>query len=366
MIDPPRGEVKESVALCRSAGMRTVMITGDHPETAKAIAGKLGLLAENCSDVLTGSDLIQMTESDLRDRVRRVAVYARVAPEQKIRIIQALQEVGEVVAMTGDGVNDAPALRRADIGVAMGKGGTDVAREAAHLILLDDNFSSIVTAVREGRRIYDNIRKFVRFALSGNSGELWTLFLAPFLSLPMPLLPIQILWINLITDGLPGLALAFEPEEKDIMRRSPRDPGESLFSRGLWQHSLWVGLLTAGTTLGTLAYAYRTGNSHWQSMAFTVLGLTQMGHVLAIRSEKKSLFSIGLFSNLYVLGAVLLTIGLQMMCLYVPSFNRMLKTVPLSSRELSICFAVSSVVFISVEIEKWFRRRASRGLTAAW
>jgi len=360
LMDPPRCEAKEAIELCFKAGIRPVMITGDHPATASAIAEKLGLLVEGRSEVVTGEQVSKMTEQELKSRVNTIAVYARVAPEQKIQIVKVLQALGEVVAMTGDGVNDAPALKRADVGVAMGRGGTDVAREASHLILLDDNFATIVAAVREGRRIYDNIRKFVRFALSGNSGELWTLFLAPFFGLPTPLLPIQILWINLVTDGLPGLALAFEPEEKDIMQRPPRDPKESIFSRGLWQHSLWVGLLTAGVTLGTLAYAYRTGNERWQTMAFTVLSLTQMGHVLAIRSERRSLFKIGLFSNTYVLGAVVLTIGLQLLCLYTPFLRSVLGTTALTASELAWCFGLSSVVFVAVEVEKWFQRRFAR------
>lgn len=358
LIDPPRGEAKEAIELCFKAGIRPVMITGDHPATASAIAGKLGLLVEGRSEVITGVQLSKMTIEQLKERVSSVAVYARVAPEQKIQIVKVLQELGEVVAMTGDGVNDAPALKRADVGVAMGLGGTDVAREASHLILLDDNFATIVVAVSEGRRIYDNIRKFVRFALSGNSGELWTLFLAPFLGLPTPLLPIQILWINLVTDGLPGLALAFEPEEKDVMQRPPRDPKEGIFAGGLWQHSLWVGLLTAGLTLSALAYAYRAGSTHWQSIAFTVLALTQMGHVLAVRSERRSLLTIGLFSNPHVLGAVLLTIALQLMCLYVPIFRSVFKTTPLTWGELILCFAVSSVVFAAVEFEKWIRQKS--------
>ncbi|MGZ3769310.1 MAG: cation-translocating P-type ATPase [Bdellovibrio sp.] len=357
IIDPPRTEAKESIQICKASGIHVVMITGDHPSTAKAIARQLGIIDDDGMEVLLGSQLSKMSDIDLQKKVRQISLYARVAPEQKIRIVKALQSAGEIIAMTGDGVNDAPALRRADVGVSMGKGGTDVAREASHIILLDDNFSTIVTAVREGRRIYDNIRKFIRFSLSGNSGEIWTLFFAPFLGLPTPLLPIHLLWINLVTDGLPGLALAMEPEEKNIMHRPPRNPKESIFARGLWQHSVWVGILTAATTLGCMKWSYVTGDAHWQSMTFTVLTLVQMGHVLAIRSETESLFSQGLFSNIYVTGAVTITFLLQLCTLYIPSLNETFKTVPLTMTELLICLVASSSVFVAVEIEKWLRRR---------
>lgn len=357
LIDPPREEAKRAIELCKAAGIHPVMITGDHPMTAKAIATQLGIIKESSVEIVTGDQLLSYTDTHLQENVRKIGVYARVAPEQKIRIVKALQTAGEIVAMTGDGVNDAPALRRADVGVSMGKGGTDVAREASHVILLDDNFATIVAAVREGRRIYDNIRKFIRFALSGNSGEIWTLFLAPFVGLPVPLLPIHILWVNLVTDGLPGIALAMEPEERDIMKRRPRPPGENIFARGLWQHALWVGLLTAAATLGTLAWAYHTGHAHWQSMAFTVLTFVQMGHALAIRSERDSFFTLGLRSNLPLFGAVVLTMILQLATLYVPFLNPIFKTEPLSFSELGVCIIVSTSVFAAVEVEKWYRRR---------
>jgi Ca2+-transporting ATPase len=355
LMDPPRPEAKRAVAECRSAGITPVMITGDHPVTAAAIAREVGILA---SDVLvvTGQELARLSDAELGERVLRTRVYARVDPEQKIRIVQALQGKGEVVAMTGDGVNDAPALKCADIGVAMGKQGTDVAREAASLVLLDDNFATIVAAVREGRRIYDNIRKFVKYAMTCNSAEIWTLFLAPFLGLPIPLLPIHILWINLVTDGLPGLALAVEPVERGVMRRPPRPPGESIFAHGMWQHMLWVGLLMGGVSIFTQAWAYG-GGGHWQSMVFTVLTLSQMGHALAIRSERQSLIRLGLASNKPLLWAVLLTFVLQMAVLYVPWLNPIFKTVPLGFGELLFCLALSSVVFFAVEIEKWLVRR---------
>ncbi|MGZ8250796.1 MAG: calcium-translocating P-type ATPase, PMCA-type [Methylophilaceae bacterium] len=357
LIDPPRREAKEAVSLCKSAGITAVMITGDHPATARAIAYQLGILADSDGRVMTGVELAQLDQQAFESEVETVRVYARVDPIQKIKIVQALQDKGEVVAMTGDGVNDAPALRAADIGVAMGKGGTDVAREAAHMVLLDDNFATIVHAVRYGRCLYDNIRKFIRYAVTTNSAEILTIFLAPFLGLPIPLLPTHILWINLVSDGLPALAFTAEPAERGIMRRPPRPPQESLFANGMWQHMVWVGLLMAGLTLAAQAWAYHTGSAHWQTMAFTVLTVSQLGHVLAIRSEKESLFSIGLFSNRPMAAAVSVTFILQMATIYVPAFNPIFKTAPLSMGELAICLALSSVVFIAVEIEKWLIRR---------
>jgi len=357
LIDPPRREAKEAVSLCKSAGITAVMITGDHPATARAIAYQLGILADSDGRVMSGVELAQLDQQAFEAEVETVRVYARVDPIQKIKIVQALQDKGEVVAMTGDGVNDAPALRAADIGVAMGKGGTDVAREAAHMVLLDDNFATIVHAVRYGRCLYDNIRKFIRYAVTTNSAEILTIFLAPFLGLPIPLLPTHILWINLVSDGLPALAFTAEPAERGIMRRPPRAPQESLFAHGMWQHMVWVGLLMAGLTLVAQAWAYHTGSAHWQTMAFTVLTVSQLGHVLAIRSEKESLFSIGILSNRPMAAAVAVTFILQMATIYVPVFNPIFKTAPLSMGELAICLALSSVVFIAVEIEKWLIRR---------
>ncbi len=356
LMDPPRPEASEAVQLCKTAGITPVMITGDHPATAWAIAMRLGI-ADEGGKVLTGPELAKMSPEEFEQQVDEVRVYARVAPEQKIQIVQALQNKGEFVAMTGDGVNDAPALRTANIGVAMGQIGTDVAREAAHMVLLDDNFATIVKAVREGRRIYDNIRKFIKYALTGNSAEIWTLFLAPFLGLPIPLLPIHILWINLVTDGLPGLALVVEPEEHKIMQRPPRHPQESIFARGMWQHILWVGFLMGGISLFSQGWAYYIGSPHWQSIVFTVLTLSQMGHVLAIRSDRESLLRLGLLSNKPLLAAVLLTFALQMAVLYVPMLQPIFKTEPLSADELLFSLALSTVVFFAVEVEKWLFRR---------
>lgn len=356
LIDPPRPEAAAAVAACKAAGIIPVMITGDHPATARAIASRLGII-EAGGKVLTGSELARLSLEEFEHEVESVRVYARTNPEQKIKIVQALQDKGEFVAMTGDGVNDAPALKMADIGVAMGKGGTDVAREAAHMTLLDDNFATIVQAVREGRRIFDNIRKFVKYTMTSNSGEIWTIFLAPFLGLPIPLLPIHILWINLVTDGLPGLALANEGAERNVMQRPPRPPQESIFAHGMWQHILWVGLLMGGVTLLTQAWAIHSGSAHWQSMVFTVLTLSQLGHVLAIRSERESLFTQGPLSNKLLVTALLLTFILQMAVLYVPWLNPIFKTEPLSLGELAACLVLSSVVFIGVEIEKALVRR---------
>ncbi|MFN0100433.1 MAG: cation-translocating P-type ATPase [Gemmatimonadaceae bacterium] len=329
--DPPRHEVRLAVAECRRAGIRVVMVTGDHPATAEAIAREIGIVD---------------------------GVHARVTPEQKLALVESLQSRGEFVAMTGDGVNDAPALKRADIGIAMGRGGTDVAREASDLILLDDHFATIVNAVREGRRIYDNIRKFVRYALTCNSAEIWTLLLAPLVGLPIPLLPIHILWINLVTDGLPGLALTVEPAERRVMAREPRRPSESIFAQGLWQHALIVGLLMGGATLATQAYAW-SHDLNWQSMTFTVLAFLQLGHLLAIRSEVDAFYR-GFFRNRALLASVLLTVLLQLAVLYVPALNPVFGTEPLTRNELAFCFAISTVGFIAVELEKLVRRRLLR------
>jgi Ca2+-transporting ATPase len=356
LMDPPREEAAAAVALCRSAGITPVMITGDHPATARSIAVRLGIMADG-APVMTGPELARLPLEDFAPAVERIRVYARTTPEQKIKIVRALQDQGEFVAMTGDGVNDAPALQRADIGVAMGLTGTDVAREAAHMILLDDNFATIVTAVREGRRIFDNIRKFIKYTMTSNAGEIWTIFLAPFLGLPIPLLPIHILWINLVTDGLPGLALAAEPEEQGVMQRPPRPPQESIFAHGMWQHIVWVGLLMGGVSLVTQAWAYHTGSAHWQTMVFMVLTLSQLGHALAIRSEQASLLQQGVWSNRPLLGAVVLTFALQLATIYVPSLHPIFKTEPLSRGELALALLLSAVVFVAVEIEKWMVRR---------
>ncbi len=356
MIDPPREDVREAIHQCRTAGIKPVMITGDHPETAKAIARDIGMLEEG-DWVVTGSDLKKMGEQGLSERVEHIAVYARVSPEQKLMIVKALQQKGYFLAMTGDGVNDAPSLKAADIGVAMGINGTDVSKESSDMILLDDNFTTIVHAVREGRRIYDNIRKFVKYIMTCNGAEIWTIFLAPLLGLPMPLLPIHILWINLVTDGLPGLALAGEKAESDVMNRPPRPSGESLFAGGIGVHIVWVGMLMAAITLAIQAWAINQSLAHWQTMVFTVLSFAQLAHVLAIRSDRQFLFRQGIGTNLPLLGAVLLTVGLQLAVIYLPVANTVFRTQPLSITELMICMGGAAVLFHAVEVEKWLRRR---------
>lgn len=356
IIDPPRPEVSKAVLECKAAGIRPVMITGDHPVTAATIAARLHILETKEDRIVTGAQLNAMSDEELYDVVDHIKVYARVSPAQKLKIIKALQKRGEYVAMTGDGVNDAPALKHADIGVAMGITGTDVAKEAAHMILMDDNFATIVKAVKEGRRIYDNIRKFIRYVLTGNSAEIWTIFLAPFFGLPVPLLPIHLLWINLVTDGLPGLSLAAEPAEKNIMQRPPRNPAENIFADGLGVHVIWVGLLLAALTISTQAYAIFVDDAHWQTMVFTVLCLGQLMHVMAIRSEFHSIFSIGIFSNPRLIVTVVLTFILQLLIIYLPLFNAIFKTRPLTLKELLYCIGTSFIVFIAVEIEKIIRK----------
>jgi Ca2+-transporting ATPase len=355
MVDPPRPEVPDAVRACRRAGVRPVMITGDHPLTARRIATDVGI-ADN-SRVVTGVELNEMDDEELTAIVPDVSVYARVSPEHKLRIVAALQDQGEVVAMTGDGVNDAPALRKADIGVAMGITGTDVSKEAGGMVLLDDNFATIVKAVREGRTIYDNIRKFIKYTMTSNSGEIYTMLLAPLFGLPLPLTAIQILWVNLVTDGLPGLALSFEPSEKNVMDREPYAPNENIFGRGMARHILWVGLLMGLVSLLSGLFYYNADNVAWQTMIFTVLTLSQMGQAMSVRSDRESLFTLGLRSNRPLLGAVLVTLALQLLVIYWGPLQRVFNTQPLSASELGFALLAATVVFWVVELEKLIRRR---------
>jgi P-type Ca2+ transporter type 2C len=361
MIDPARPEAKDAVETCKRAGIRPVMITGDHPLTARAIATELGIADARTEGeagrILTGRDFASMGEGELKNLVEKVPVYARVSPENKLDIVDALQEEGHIVAMTGDGVNDAPALRKADIGVAMGITGTDVSKEAADMVLTDDNFATIVAAVEQGRVIYDNIRKFIKYLLTSNSAEILVMLVGPFLGLPLPLLPLQILWINLVTDGPPALALSAEPSEKGTMRRPPHPTDESVFGRGLGLHVLWVGILMALVSLGVGLWYSHTAPGIWQTMVFTTLTLSQMSHVMAIRSGDESLFKVGLLSNKPLLGAVALTFVLQLFAIYSPFFQGFLETEALPVADLAIAIALSTMIFWAVEMEKWLVRR---------
>jgi len=356
MIDPPRAEAVQAIADCHTAGITPVMITGDHPITAKAIATETGILRLDTDKVITGIELANLTDKEFEKEIESIKVFARVSPEQKLNIVKALQNKNNFVAMTGDGVNDAPALRHANIGIAMGITGTDVSKEAAHMILLDDNFATIIHAVKEGRRIFDNIRKFIKYSITGNTGKVLTVVLAPLLGLPIPLLPIQILWLNLVTDGLPGLAFASETAEENILKRPPRKPTESIFAGGMVIHILWVGLLMGAVALGIQSWAIHVGNEKWMTMVFTVLSISQMGQAMAVRSERQSLFKQGIFGNKQLVGAVLLTLGLQMAVIYVPFMQDIFSTQALTLNELLLCLGVSSIVFWAVEIEKWIIR----------
>lgn len=355
MIDPARAEVKDAVATCKTAGIRPIMITGDHPLTAGYIARELGIATSG--NVLTGQDVERMSQQELEETLATTSVFARVSPEHKLKIVQALQNRGHIVAMTGDGVNDAPALRKADIGVAMGITGTDVSKEAADMVLVDDNFATIVAAVEEGRVIYDNIRKFIKYTLTSNTGEIWVMLLGPFLGMPLALLPLQILWINLVTDGLPGLALGVENPERNTMRRPPYPPNENVFARGVGRDILWIGFLMGIISLGVGFLYWRVDSPYWQTMVFTTLTLSEMGYVMGIRSNRDSLFTIGLFSNRALVVAVLFTTLLQIAVVYVPFFQNILDTRSLPLRDLLVCLALSTSLFFVMEVQKWLIRR---------
>jgi len=361
MIDPVRAEVPPAVRTCRTAGIRPMMITGDHPLTARAIARDLGMMDDD--RLATGHDLEDASDSDLQRMVRETTVYARVSPEHKLRIVQSLQDQGHVVAMTGDGVNDAPALKKANIGVAMGITGTDVSKEASDMVLQDDNFATIVSAVEEGRIIYDNIRRFVRYILATNSGELWLMLFGPMLGMTLPLLPVQILWMNLVTDGLPALALAVEPAERDVMRRPPRRRDESIVGWAMGIHVIWVGLLMAIVTLAVGLWRWTPGDDvswhHAQTMIFTIVVLLQLGHAMAIRSVRDSIFTQGLFSNAPLFAAVCVMVLLQIGVIYAPILQEFFGTAPLTPIEFGICAVAGSAVFWAVELEKFVLRRLS-------
>jgi Ca2+-transporting ATPase len=361
MLDAPRPEVLDAVQRCRNAGIRPVMITGDHQLTARAIAHALGI-ADQHDRVLTGQELQKLGQSDLDNQVEAVSVYARVSPEHKLRIVQGLQRQGEFVAMTGDGVNDAPALKQADIGIAMGITGTDVSKEASDMVLLDDNFATIVAATEEGRTVYDNIRRFIRYILGSNIGEVLTIAAAPIMGLPdVPLSPLQILWMNLVTDGLPALALAVEPAEPDVMKRPPFSPRESIFARGLGAYMVRIGIIFAIVTIILMGLAFDYFPLHWKTMVFTTLCVAQMGHAIAVRSNTRLTIEVNPFSNPYLIWAVTVTTILQLALVYVPFLQNFFGTEPLTLTELLICLGFSTSLFIWVELEKivirWYKNR---------
>lgn len=338
--------------------MKSVMITGDQPLTATAIAERLGIIEKGSQGVKTGNDLDKFTEEELSIKIKNIAVYARVSPEQKLKIVKALQSSGEFVAMTGDGVNDAPSLKQADIGVAMGITGTDVSKEAADMILLDDNFATIVKAVREGRRIYENIRKFILYVLSCNLGELLTIFFAPILGLTFPLLPIHILWINLVTDGLPGIALVAEPAEKDIMNRPPRPPKQNLFAGGLILRILLTGTVMAAGAIFIQWWALKHGYDlkTQQTAVFTTLCFVQLANALSVRSVYNSMFSTGIFANRMMWGTIILTIALQLLIIYVPFLQPVFKTAFLDLHIMLIILGVILVSLFCIEVIKKINR----------
>ncbi|MDZ7376475.1 MAG: cation-translocating P-type ATPase, partial [candidate division KSB1 bacterium] len=331
MVDPPRPEVKQAVQTCKQAGIRPIMITGDHPLTARFIANELGI--SNNGNVVTGQELSTMTDEQLSKIVKDTAIYARVSPEHKLRIVQALQHQGQIVAMTGDGVNDSPALKQADIGVAMGISGTDVSKQASDMILLDDNFATIVAAVEEGRVIYDNIRRFVKFSIAGNLGKVLVMLLMPLFGVTVALLPLQLLWLNLLTDGLLGLGLGLEPAEKNTMRRPPRNPKAHFFSEGLGFHVIWVGFLIGAIAL-LIGYLYfdplHPENTTWQTMVFTALAFLQTGQALGSRSmNKESVISLDFRSNPTMWLMIFAVVGLQLAAIYLPAFNHFFSVKPL-------------------------------------
>lgn len=352
MIDPPRPEAKEAIAICRAAGIKPIMVTGDHRNTARAIAKELGLLDKG-DLVISGEELNKMSEEEFQAKIDQIAVYARVSPEDKLRIVRGHKSRGQIVAMTGDGVNDAPAVKEADIGIAMGEKGTDVTREASALVLADDNFATIVAAVEEGRNIYDNIRKFIRYLLSCNIGEILTIFLGMVFGLPLPLLPIQILWVNLVTDGLPALALGVDPGDDDVMQRPPRSPEESIFSHGLQAKIVIQGVLIGLSTLGAfiLGYYWNGGSlAEARTMAFTTLVMAQLVFVFACRSERHSLWQTNPFTNLWLLLAVAISAGMQIAVLYIPDLQKIFATTLLDSQEWFIILAMASWSTIVLDI----------------
>ncbi|MCL1790384.1 MAG: cation-translocating P-type ATPase [Peptococcaceae bacterium] len=362
MIDPPRASAKKAIQVCKTAGIKPVMITGDHKLTAQAVAKELGIF-DGDSAVLTGPELNRMSDGDLAHRIMDLQVFARVAPQDKIRIVRAFKANGEIVAMTGDGVNDAPAVKEADIGIAMGQSGTDVTKEASDMVIVDDNFATIVAAVEEGRGIYDNIRKFIRYLMACNLGEVLTMFIGVLVGLPLPLLAIQILWVNLVTDGLPAIALGLEKAEENTMRRPPRDPRESIFGRGLGKmvaiRGIMIGLCTLTVFVIALWYGFDLLTA--RTMAFTTLVMAQLCHVFECRSENKGIFEINLFSNLWLVSAVAVSFAMQIAVLYHPFLQEAFKTSALGSWQWVLILIASAGPTLVYGVYRLIRNSASSG-----
>ena len=359
MIDPPREGVKEAVKTCKKAGIKTVMITGDHIATATAIARELNILGKD-DKAMTGQELEKMSQKQLEENIKDYSVFARVTPEHKVRIVKAWQKRGAVVAMTGDGVNDSPALKNADIGIAMGKNGTDVAKNAADMILADDNFVTIVEAVKQGRNIYANIKKAIHFLIATNIGEIVTIFVGLLLGLKSPLLAIQLLWVNLVTDSLPAIALGLEPAEKDIMNKQPVNSRKSIFADGLWNKIIVEGIMIGMLTL----LAFSIGNKYFglevgRTMAFISIGILELVHSFNVKSEK-SIFKTGLFENKFLVGSFILGIFVQVIVVLIPQLAEIFKLVPLTGLQWSITLVISILPVPIMEIQKFFDRRVKK------
>lgn len=351
MIDPPREGAKEAVRTCKRAGIKTVMITGDHITTAKAIAKELHILGES-DKAITGQELDKIPQNQLEKTIKEYAVFARVTPEHKVRIVKAWQKTGAVVAMTGDGVNDSPALKNADIGIAMGKNGTDVAKNAADMILADDNFVTIVEAVKQGRNIYDNIKKAIHFLIATNIGEIVTIFMGLVLGLKSPLLAIQLLWINLVTDSLPAIAIGLEPPDKEIMNRKPISSRKGIFADGLWNkivvEGIMIGMLTlVAFSLGNKFFGLEVG----RTMAFLSMGLLELVHSFNIKSEQ-SIFKIGIFENKFLIGSFIVGTLIQISVVLVPSLAEIFKLIPLNQTQWMITIFISFLPISIMELQK--------------
>jgi Ca2+-transporting ATPase len=362
MIDPPRLEVKRSIERCGRAGVKTVMVTGDHRNTAFAIAKELGIASE-AGEAVDGNELSSMSPESLRKRVDRLRVFARVSPDHKVRIVRALRETGGIVSMTGDGVNDAPSLRAADIGVAMGRGGTDVAKAAADMVLTDDNFETIVAAVEEGRNIFRNIKKTIVFLLSTNAGEFVSVFATVLAGLPLLLLPIHILWVNLVTDTLPALSLGVDPPDSDVLEEPPRAPNESLFAGGVGVSILLNGILIGFLTLAAffIGFAAHDGSLlHARSMGFTVLSISQLFHAFNIRHARKSIVQVGLLSNRFLVGSFLLCLLLQILVVTLPAAAALFRVVTLTMRDWGVVAGLAILPVVLNEAVKLFFRMSRR------